>query len=338
MTTRFVTIVLPALNEEAYIEAAISTILPTGVDFDYEVLVMDGGSTDRTVELVQAMSRQNSRIRVLDNVKRLQSAGVNEAARQAHPDSTVIIRADCHAIYPPNFVRRCISVLDINAVQSVVVPMKTVGTSAFQRAAAAAQNSVLGNGGSAHRRGTWSGLVDHGHHAAFDRAFFQAVGGYDETFSHNEDAELDFRIGQKGGRIWLDSENVVTYFPRKSLTTLARQYFKHGAGRARTIRKHAMRPKARQLAPVFILSSFAGGIALIPSSSAFLIPALGYSLACCAVGAAQAVRQREASLLMMGPAAIAMHLGWATGFVRTVLTWRQPASDALADIAATEAQ
>lgn len=336
MTTRFVTIVLPALNEEAYIEAAISTILPVDAEFDYEVLVMDGGSSDRTVELVEAMSRDNPRIRVLHNAKRLQSAGVNEAARQAHPDSTVIVRGDCHAVYPPNFVRRCISVLDSNAVQSVVVPMNTVGTTAFQRAAAAAQNSVLGNGGSAHRRGTFSGLVEHGHHAAFDRAFFLSMGGYDETFATNEDAELDIRIVRAGGRIWLDSENPVTYFPRASLRALARQYFKHGAGRARTIRKHAVRPKARQLAPVFILSSFAGGAVLASTSAVFLAPAAAYTLICCTVGAAKAVRTRQAPLVMMGPAAMAMHLGWAAGFLRTVTTWRQ--SKPLSDVAITEAR
>ena len=336
MTTRFVTIVLPALNEEAYIEAAIASLLPVEADFRYEVLIMDGGSSDRTVELVEAMGRDNPRIRVIHNAKRLQSAGVNEAARLAHPESTVLLRADCHAVYPRDFVRRCLSVLDNNAVQSVVVPMMTMGTTAFQRAVAAAQNSVMGNGGAAHRRGTYSGLVDHGHHAAFDRAFFLSVGGYDETFSHNEDAELDIRIGKTGGRIWLDSDNPVIYFPRKSITALARQYFKHGAGRARTIRKHGVRPKARQLAPLFILSSFAGGAALTPTSPLFLAPALAYSLACCLVGAAQAVREREAPLLMMGPAAMAMHLGWAAGFLRTVISWRQ--SEPLPDITVTEAR
>ena len=320
MSPRFVTIVLPALNEEAYIEEAIRTVTPQDAHFPYEIIVVDGGSTDRTRALVAEIARTDPHVRLLDNPQRLQSAGINLAARHAHPDTDIIVRADCHAVYPEGFVTRCVSELTARNVQSVVVPMRTVGITPFQRAAAAAQNSVLGNGGSAHRRAASSGIVEHGHHAAFNRAFFQSVGGYDESFSHNEDAELDFRICQAAGLIWLDAENAVTYFPRGSLPALARQYFKHGGGRARTILKHAVRPKPRQVAPLLLLTVCAGGVILTPASSLFLLPALAYVAACCAVGAASARPHRDvAALLMTGPAAMTMHLAWAAGFLRAAL-------------------
>ena len=41
--------------------------------------------------------------------------------------------------------------------------------------------------------GHWA---DHGHHALMRISAFRAVGGYDESFSHNEDAELDYRLGR----------------------------------------------------------------------------------------------------------------------------------------------
>ncbi len=65
----------------------------------------------------------------------------------------------------------------------MVVPLRTIGVTPLQRAIAAAQNSRLGNGGSAHRLGGISGYVSHGHHAIFDRREFLRVGGYDESFS-----------------------------------------------------------------------------------------------------------------------------------------------------------
>ena len=76
--------------------------------------------------------------------------------------------------------------------------MRTKGTGLFQKATALAQNSRLGNGGSQHREGGAGRWTDHGHHALMRLDAFRAVGGYDETFSHNEDAELDYRLAAGG--------------------------------------------------------------------------------------------------------------------------------------------
>jgi len=317
MNPLFISVIIPALNEESYIARAIETLTPEeDVPFSYEILVLDGGSTDRTRRIVDALSGANPRIRLIDNEKRLQSAGVNKAARLAHPESRIIIRADCHATYPPGFVARSVAQLSATGVQSVVVPMLTVGVSRVQRGIAAAQNSLLGNGGSAHRAMPKSGFVEHGHHAAFDRVFFLSLGGYDERFSHNEDAEFDVRLIRAGGRIWLDAENPVTYYPRSRLGALARQYFKHGSGRARTIKKHRTRPKLRQLAPLFILSGCATGVALGPIIPPLLSLPIVYATICLVWGASVALRARDAALLFMGPAAMTMHMAWAVGFVR----------------------
>jgi hypothetical protein len=69
-------------------------------------------------------------------------------------------------------------------------------------------------------------------------AAFRAVGGYDESFSHNEDAELDFRLRQAGFRIWMTDKTVMTYYPRASVLPLFRQYLGYGRGRAKNILKH----------------------------------------------------------------------------------------------------
>jgi len=312
---RHVTIIIPALNEEAYIERALDTITPEQPDFLYEIIVVDGGSVDATRALVAARAGRDPRIRLIDNDRRVQAAGVNRAAALAHPDSSVLIRADCHAAYPPGFVARCVERMATTGAQSVVVPMRTTGIGCFQRAVAAVQNSRLGTGGAAHRRGGLSGFVEHGHHAAFDRASFLALGGYDETFSHNEDAEYDYRLGLAGGRVWLDAENPVVYYPRATLTSLARQYFNHGAGRARTFLKHRMRLKPRQLAPVFILAAWGGAILLWPLSWLCAVPAVSYAALCLGWGAVLAVRSRDRCPLAAGIAALAMHAGWAAGFL-----------------------
>jgi succinoglycan biosynthesis protein ExoA len=187
---------------------------------------------------------------------------------------------------------------------------------AFQQAGiAAAQSSRLGNGGSAHRTGGVSRFVDHGHHAAFDLGFFRSIGGYDETFTHNEDAELDVRAIEAGGTIWMCAEAPVTYYPRDRLDRLARQYLRHGHGRARTLRKHNLRPRPRQLAPVVLLSACTAGLAMAPFMPGQASLALLYPTACLGWGVAQVVRRRDPRLITGGLALMAMHLSWGMGFV-----------------------
>jgi len=48
----FVTIVMPALNEERYVARAIASVLPRSADLAWELLVADGCRTDATCESV----------------------------------------------------------------------------------------------------------------------------------------------------------------------------------------------------------------------------------------------------------------------------------------------
>jgi succinoglycan biosynthesis protein ExoA len=321
-TMPIVTVVVPVLNEEAHIAECLNGLLAQDFEGEVEILVLDGGSTDRTRAIVGDYVDRYDIIRLIENPRRLQSAACNQAARLAAEGASVLIRADAHALYPRDFISLCVDTLRFDSITSVVVPMRAAGQCGFQRAAAAVQNSWLGNGGSAHRGEGRSGFVDHGHHAAFDMAFFRQVGGYDERFTHNEDAELDHRMRAAGGRIWMCRSAGIVYFPRSGWRSLARQYFNHGKGRARMLRKHALRPRPRQLAPLLSMAWSAAGLALMPVSPWFLSLPLSYALACCATGAAVARRSGDPTLLIAGPIAMTIHMSWAAGVLNTLLTTR----------------
>ena len=94
--------------------------------------------------------------------------------------------------------------------------------------------------------------MDHGHHALFDLAAFRALGGYDETFVANEDAEFDRRLTNSGGRIWLSEGLAIVYHPRRTAAALFAQYLRHGAGRARMLLRHRAQPRVRQLLPAAV--------------------------------------------------------------------------------------
>lgn len=311
-----VTIVIPALNEENYIRRAIASLTPTEGGVDYELIVLDGGSIDRTREIVSEMSAANRRIRLASNAARFQAAAMNIGAKIAKPESDIIIRADGHSEYPPGFVGRLVQELCERKVASVVVSYRSTGITFVQRAIAAAQNSRLGNGGAAHRIAGASRYVEHGHHAAFDRKTLLTLGGYDESFTHNEDAELDVRLSNSGAKIWLCSDLDVAYFPRKTFGALARQYFNYGAGRAKTILKHRCTPKPRQLLPVGILSINSCSLVLGTSFGwPFFLPALAYFGTCAVWGGVIARYERDPACLASGLAATIMHHSWAAGFL-----------------------
>lgn len=312
----FVSIVMPAFNEERYIADAISSILPKPGTLAYELLVLDGGSTDRTQEVVRGLAADHPEIKLLHNERRIQSAALNIAAEVCDPRAEILVRADCHATYPADFAARCADTLLETGSASVVVPMHAVGSSPVQRAIAAAQNSRLGNGGSQHRVAGRSGYVEHGHHAAFERAVFRALGGYDETAPYNEDAEYDARLTASGRRIYLDGDLTIDYFPRASLGALARQYFRHGWGRANTTLKHAKVPKLRQILPVLVLLASILGLVLWPlAGPVALLPMLLYIGACLLWAVVLAWPSRDGAVVLAAPAAIVMHMAWACGFL-----------------------
>lgn len=321
--SELISIIIPTLNEEDYIAKAIDELSLS--DDDYEILVVDGLSADRTKEIVLEIALANPKVRYIENPRRIQAAAINIGAREAHPLAKAFVQADAHCGYPKDFSRKIVAAMRENNATSAVVPMLTVGEETpFQTAVALAQNSKLGNGGSAHRAsGTQSGFVDHGHHAAFDRGFFLEHGGYDEDFPINHDGEYDIRTGKSGAKVWMAADCSIRYFPRKTLKALAKQYFRYGLGRANTIFKHKARPKLRQLAPVVITSGVVGGAVLGQGDGRFNLLPLGYGALIVAyswklVRASEPSSDFATTSLQVSRVALAfatMHLAWGAGFM-----------------------
>ncbi|MCV9963901.1 glycosyltransferase family 2 protein [Pararhizobium sp. BT-229] len=321
----FVTIVIPVLNEERFILPLLESLGCLGgnrcLPGPHEIIVADGGSTDSTLDILAGISVETG-IRVINNSDRIQSAGVNLAAREANPEAKYLIRVDAHAVYEPGFVERVARSLVDTGASSVVVPLITrplKGSVGFVWAVTVAQRSKLGNGGSAHRLETTPAQwVDHGHHAGFDLEFFRSIGGYDESFATNEDAEYDARVANAGGRIWFEPAAKVWYSPRETVPALARQYFRYGKGRASTMLKHRLSPKARQMFPLAALGANAGGLlGGLLWSPLWSVPLI-YGAACLGASimeSASVARDGGWRLYLQGAAAlVVMHMCWAAGF------------------------
>jgi polysaccharide deacetylase family protein (PEP-CTERM system associated) len=247
-----VTVAVPCLNEAGFVEPCLQGIL----DQDYprgrlEIIVADGGSADGTREVLERMARQEPRLRVVDNPDRLQAPALNRIIREARGD--VIVRMDVHCQYAPDYVRRCVEVLEETGADNVGGAQRAVPRSSFQQALCAALGSPLGVGGARYRSAANEGFVDTVFLGAFRRRVFETVGLYDPRAVTNEDAELNQRLLDSGGRVYLSRNIVVHYHPRDSFGAVARQYFRYGRGRARTFLKHGRLRAVRPALPFLMM-------------------------------------------------------------------------------------
>jgi glycosyltransferase involved in cell wall biosynthesis len=253
---------MPCLDEAGYIEACLRSVLAQDYPADrLEILVADGGSRDGTRDVVARLAAADPRVVLVDNPDRIQSAGLNAAIRRASGD--VIVRMDVHCEYATDFVRKCVEVLQRTGASNAGGAARPRARTPFQRALCAALRSPLGVGGSAYRSPDREGWVDTVFPGAFPRRVFEEVGLFDPGAETNEDAEMNQRIHSAGGRVYLSREIVVHYYPRESLAALARQYFRYGRGRARTLLKHRHLPTVRPMLPTMMVVT---GVALLATS------------------------------------------------------------------------
>ncbi|MER8553439.1 glycosyltransferase family 2 protein [Mesorhizobium sp. M0976] len=306
-------IVVPCLNEAPHIGALLRELRPAAKRLGAVIIVADGGSTDGTRTIVADIAAKDQRVVLLHNEKRLQSAAINLAVARFGEGVDYLIRIDAHGGYPADYCDRLVEEAQATGADSVVVSMLTSGSGMVQKAAAAAQNSRLGTGGSKHRHLSAGEWVDHGHHALIRISVFTAVGGYDETFSHNEDAELDYRLRQAGYRIWMTGKTQMVYYPRSSLKGLYFQYLGYGRGRAKNALKHRMIPKIRQMVPLLVFP-----VVLLAAFSFVhwlaAVPLLLWVSVCLGYGFWTAVSQRKPDIALAGVSAMVMHFGWSVGF------------------------
>jgi succinoglycan biosynthesis protein ExoA len=313
MMPPMVTIAMPAFNEERFIETCIRSVWAQDYPRErIEILIADGRSTDRTREILTTLGSEDPRIRVIDNPERLQAAGLGQIVKQARGD--VIVRMDVHCEYATNYVSQCVSTLEGTGADNVGGAQRAKAKTHFQQALCAALLSPLGVGGASYRSASAEGFVDTVFLGAFRRAVFERVGLWDPAAATNEDAELNQRIVENGGRIYLSPSIVVHYFPRDSFRALATQYFRYGRGRARTLLMRGGLPTLRPLIP-FLLVVGASAMLLLPPAWPLLPPALAaYLLA----AGAEAIRV-AAPLGARGVATAAavfpvLHVSHGTGF------------------------
>ncbi len=313
-----VSVLVPVLNEELHIRETVAAMQLQRFDGTVEFLFADGGSEDRTREILAELAASDPRIRVLENPRRRTASGLNVCLREARGE--YVARMDAHTYYADRYIAAGVERLrrgDTEWVSGPAVP-RPVGP--ISRAVALALASWLGRGGSrkwtddpaaAGERELDTGVFG----GVWRRELLLEAGGWDERWPINQDSEMASRFLRRGARLVCLPEMAGHYVPRDSLRALARQYFRYGYYRARTFRRHpqSMR-RSHLIAPAVSLALITSVLAPRPLRRISRAGLLSYLLAVLATATAAARKpgQRTESALLLGVLP-AMHLGWGFG-------------------------
>jgi len=315
-TLASISFIMPVLNEEKHLRRAVVSIFEQVglVDGQVEVILAIGPSADRTMNIARELEREYPVI-IVENPTGKTPAGLNLAIKAANNE--VVVRVDAHSQLSPEYTSLALQILNETKAANVGGVMKAVGETPFQQAVAWAYGSRFGLGGGTFHVGGSAGPSDSVYLGVFRKAVLDKLGGFNERMIRGQDWELNLRIRESGEQVWFDPRLEVTYFPRSSLTKLAKQFLDTGAWRAQLTKNHLKQANLRYFAPpALVLATFLGLLGAITGILGLwgLIPLATYlsAVLLVALTASPLSLNAKLSLLIALPT---MHFSWGTGFL-----------------------
>ncbi len=317
-----VSVIMPVLNEERHLAEAVTAILSSEYAGPIEVVLALGPSHDQTDEVAADLASRDARVTLTSNPSGRTAAALNAAIAAARHD--IIVRVDGHAVIPPDYIAAAVETLEATGADNVGGIMGAEGVTPFEQAVAAAMTSWFGVGGAAFHIGGEEGPALTVYLGCFRRSALERVGGFDESMVRAQDWELNHRIRQTGGQVWFTPRMRVTYRPRDSVKTLARQYFEYGRWRREVARRHPETVSLRYLAPPVTLLAVSAGVLLAAGGVLARRPriaALGASqpaiyLLADGIASASSARGLSGSAARWLPIVFpTMHFAWGAGFL-----------------------
>jgi glycosyltransferase involved in cell wall biosynthesis len=225
-----VSIICPTYNEELYIVKCIESMVSQNIDKEgFEVLFVDGGSTDLTVNLIQKFQQKYNFIKLLNNPDKVVPYAMNIGIDKAVGD--ILIRIDAHSYYPENYVSVLVSNLikmnadNVGAICITDVLTKNKKTTAIKEVL----SNSFGVGNSLFRLGVSEITeVDTVPFGCYRKEVFTKYGLYNTKLVRNQDIELNKRIKRGGGKIYLIPDTYCVYYAREKYREIIKNNYLNG--------------------------------------------------------------------------------------------------------------
>lgn len=214
------TVIVTVRNESRNIDALLDSLL-RGTRLPDEIVIVDGGSTDGTVERLQHRAASEPRLRVLESPGN-RSAGRNVAIRAARHE--IIAGTDAGVEAEPDWLERILAPFERDASVDVVAGFyRTEGTTPFERAAGILSAPSLAEVNP-------DRFLPSTRSIAFRRAAWAKVGGFDEALLFAEDTKFGLLLKAAGCRFAFAPDAIVVWRPRGDLRSFFRQNSLYGFG------------------------------------------------------------------------------------------------------------
>lgn len=220
-------IIIPVLNEEKNIDRLLETIHHQTYSQDnYEIIFVDGGSKDKTIECIQKHN-EFSNIRVVDNTKKTAQHAMNIGIDCAQ--GKYIIRLDAHSFYCENYFEELVNTLkNKREVGNVGGVWFVEGDNTVGKAYAKVLSTFFGVGSSDFRISNEEKYVNTVPFGAFRKDEIVKIGKFDSRLERNEDFELNLRYIQNGYKVLLKPNLVIRYKCRNTIPAIIKHEISDG--------------------------------------------------------------------------------------------------------------
>lgn len=259
----FVSIIIPTLNEERNLPRVLESIKK--IDYPpekIELLIVDGGSTDKTIEIAKRFGAK-----IFKNPLKIRGAGCKIGVEKAKGNFIAFTDADC--VVPANWLKDLLSPLTDPKVASVGGPNVTPkDDSQFAKAVGEVINLLTKPGS---RYGLFTNKIAETYHnpgcnVLYKKEPILKVGNFNPKLLTCEDEELDFRLRQKGYKLLFTPKVVVDHYRRPTYKKIFVQFYRFAIGRAQAGKLHPKMLKWFHFVPSLGLLGIFGGVGCILSA------------------------------------------------------------------------
>ena len=326
----FITVIVPVRNEAHFIGETLDGLLAQDYPDDaFEVLVVDGESTDTTRNIVGRFAGDHANINLLSNPGRWSSCARNIGIKEARGQLVIIVDGHCQ-FEDDQYLREVNAAFKRPEIDCLgrPQPLDIHNGTELQRAIAVARSSRLGHHPDSFIYSDQELVVPaHSVAVAYRKSVFEKIGKFDEHFDAAEDVELNHRIDKAGLKCLLAPKIKLKYHPRGTLSGLARQMQRYGRGRVRLLRKHPETFSIKSLAPAALFAfAVIGAVASVLSPlvmCAYLVIMGFYATIIGAFSIAMAFREKKPAFLWLLPLVFgAIHFGAGYGLLKELIFGR----------------
>ncbi|MBL7160312.1 MAG: glycosyltransferase [Candidatus Aenigmarchaeota archaeon] len=223
-----ISVIVPVYNGEGSVGKCLDALLNQDYMGEKEIIVVDNGSTDRTVDIVRGFD-----VKLISQGRRGPAAARNMGVGKASGEIVLFTDADC--IPAMDWVSRMVEPfadLGIWGVQGAYQTEQKELMARFSQVEIAERYERMKRFGDVDFIGTYS--------AGYRKEVFSRLGGFDESFplASGEDTEFSYRLSKEGYKLVFNPQALVSHMHPSSLSEYLRVKFWRAYWRVLLYKKH----------------------------------------------------------------------------------------------------